>query len=852
MLTIPVNNNENIINNLILSEDYSSDRDSYNNKLLNLTTNNVINSITDTEVVEFKPERTKSINFNVFFLRYFQTEDYGKILPYIESNFKDHYKNTKIGLGLLNANGTLPDVAYNSYLDIRQDNLLRAPAQEGDQQTINKAVLKDTGMAVFNEVGQANLKKPVKPGIPIFYNSFAIPFWDNNNDWKDNALLYKNKPYFYNSLLLMEVFDSPDNFKQTRLISIPVFVNQRYNLNEKPSNYNILVERPSFQLTNGCDGFSLFFLNISVYTDLYVKFSFWDALNAKKITLLPSSASETSKKWFQKSSNFKQESLYLKYTLNYSNKTYKISEYNPTTNSYDLIRNNFDLYEFAFDSYFDGFRVTNRKPVDATLPQPTPSPLNPFNFTINNIIRDFHYKVDANNINYNIFNLDYNEDETFLGGTGGLVQKYNDYINTTYGNNITFFCFNKNTITLPVVNKTYSGYSNNIMDFKIRNTDTVNWKVSSVDFTDMVLGLDNSIISGNTATNTIYKDQILCEALTVIDNSILDAEVNSFLSPPDSIIIETPNNVWALSKNLFFEVDVFEPILNNPNSIKDTFANNYTQCLEYDENGNCVRWGELFAGCVINPSLSNLFNLLGYQFNSPETSEDIKKYLLEVYNNIKKTDITKYRLIINEITNILQFDTADIFRTNILEYVNNNFTTANYPAYKSSYLNLIYRNNNGFNLADAKILSELDAEFVKLKANDGFNLLDGFFADYKDLSFFFRGINRSQYAGTEDNLKVFDVRDYVFDTILTISGNRNVSPNGELSFSLKYHIGYKILQALMNTKKMTIKGKLKIGIENEDNKKNIFIPINVTLNVGDKPVQTYLSEVTSTASQLRL
>ena len=51
---------------------------------------------------------------------------------------------------------------------------------------------------------------------------------------------------------------------------------------------------------------------------------------------------------------------------------------------------------------------------------------------------------------------------------------------------------------------------------------------------------------------------------------------------------------------------------------------------------------------------------------------------------------------------------------------------------------------------------------------------------------------------------------------------------------------------------MTIKGKLKIGIENEDNKKNIFIPINVTLNVGDKPVQTYLSEVTSTASQLRL
>ena len=850
MLTIPINNNDKTINNLILSEDYSSDRDSYNNKLLNLTTNNVINSITDAEVVEFKPERAKAINFNLFFLRYFQTEDYGKILPYIESSFKEHYKNTKIGLGLLNNDGTSPDVAYNSYLDIRQDNLLRAPAQDGDQNKLNKTVLKDSGMAVFNEVGQANLKKPVKPGIPVFYNSFTIPFWDNNNDWKDNALLYKNKPYFYNSLLLMEIFDSPDNFKQKRLISVPIFVNQRYNLNEKPSNYDILVERPCFELTNGCDGFSLFFLNASVYTDLYVKFSFWDALNAKKITLIPSSTSETSKKWFQKSSDFKQESLYIKYMLNYSNKTYRMAEYDYTTNSYDLIRNGFDLYEFAFDSYFDGLRVTNKKPVDATLPQPAPPPLNPFNFTINNIIRDVYYKVDSSNINYNIFNLSFSQNETFLGGTGGLVQKYNDYINTTYSNNVTFFCFNKNTITLPVVNKTYTGYSNNIMDFKIRNIDTVNWKISSVDFTDMVLGLDNSIISGNTATNTIYKDQILCEALTVIDNSILDAEVNSFLSPSDSIIIETPNNVWALSKNLFFEVDVFEQILNNPRSLYDTFQYNFTQCVEYDENGNCIRWVEEFAGSGFYPSLSNLFNLLGYTYNIYEPMEDIKKYLLDRYNEIKKSDISKYRMIVNEITNILQLDSADIFRSDILKYVNDHFTTGNYPAYKSSYLNLIYKKNNDFNLADAKILSELDAEFVKLKANDGFNLLEGFFADYKDLSFFFRG--KSQYVGTEDNLKIFDVRDYVFDTVLTVSGNKNVTPNGELNFSLKYHIGYKILQAMLNTKKITIKGKLRIGIENDDNTKNIFIPINVTLNIGDKPVQTYLSEVTSTASQLKL
>jgi hypothetical protein len=847
MLTIPVNDKDKIINNLVLSEDYSSDRDFYNNKLLNLTSNNVINNITDTEVVEFKPERTQVINFNLFFLRYLQTEDYSKILPYIESNFTEHYKNTKIELGLLNANGTTPDVAYNSYLDIRQDNLLRAPAQEADLNKLNKSVLKDSGLAVFNEAIQANLKKPVKAGIPVFYNSFTIPFWDNNKDWKDSALLYKNKPYFYNSLLLMEVFDSPDNIKQQRLISIPVFVNQRYNLNEKPSDYGILVERPCFQLTNGCDGFSLFFLNLSLYTNLYVKFSFWDALNAKKITLIPSSATEPDKKWFQKSSTFKQESLYLKYTLDYSKKTYRMTEYDYTTNRYDLIRTNFDLYEFAFDQYFEGFNVVNKKPVDATLPQPVTPPLNPFKFTINNVIRDLYYNVDSSNINANIFNLNYNESGTFLGGTGGLVKVYNDYINSIYGRNITFFCFNQNTITIPVINKTYKGYSNDILDFKIRNIDTVSWKISTIDFVDMVLGLDNSIISGKTATNTIYKDQILCESLTVVDNSVLDTEINSFLKPPDTVNIETPNTVWALSKNLFFEFDVLELIITDENSFVDTYT---TGCIEYDKYGNCLNTDSVFNGSRPDYSLNNLMNLLGYRYNASDTSHDVKTYLINTYNDIKKFDPVKYKIIVGEITQILQNDVRDLYRTSVLKYVNDHFTASNYPTYITSYLNLVYKNNNDFNLADAKILSELDPEFVKLKANEGFTLLDGFFADYKDLSLFFSG--RSKYTGTEDNLKTFDVRDYIFDTILTVTGNKNVAVNGELSFSLKYHVGYKILQATLNTKKITIKGKIKMGIEHENNIKYIFVPINVTLNVGDRPTQTYLSEITPTTSQLKI
>jgi hypothetical protein len=829
MLTISVNNTNKIINNLIISEDHSSDRAFYNKKLLNLASNNVINSITDAEVVEYKPERAQVINFNLFFLKYFQNEDYNNILPYIESKFVDHFKTTKIEFGLLNADGTTPDVAYNSYLDIRQDNLLRAPAQDKDINVLNKNTLINSGLAVFNEGNQSNLKKPVKAGIPIFYNSFTIPYWEKNDDWKDNSLLYKNKPYFYNSLLLMEVYDSPDNLKQNRLITIPVFVNQRYNLNEKPANYDTLVERPCFQLTNGCDGFSLFFLNKSIYSDLYVKFSFWDALSGRKIPLIPSSKTETNKKWFQKSNSFKQESIYLKYTLDYTRKTYNITEFDYTTNKYELIRTDFDLYEFAFDQYFEDFNVINIKPIDSSAVQPTPSPLNPFKFTINNVIRDIYYNVNGSNINTNIFNLSYNDNDTFLNSTGGLVRKYNDYVNIMYSKNITFFCFKQNTITLPVINKTYQGYSNNILDFKIRNIDTSSWKISSVDFIDIVLGLDNSVISGSTATNTIYKDQVLCEALTIIDNSVLDSEINSFVKPPDTINIETPNNVWALSKNLFFEIDIFEFIITASASFSDS---------AYHNN---VRY---------EPLLINLMNILEYQPNPVDTSHDIVSFLIKKYDHIKKNDISKYREIINELTQILELDVKDIYRSKVLKYVNDYFTTNNYPRYITSYLNLIYKNNNNFNFADAKILSLLSPDVVKLKANEGFTLLDGFFETYKDLAFNFRdGVD---YYGTKDNLKVFDVRDYVFDTILTVSEYKNILPNSEVYLSLKYNIGYKILQAMLNTKKITIKGKIKIGVENSDKTKNIFIPINVTLNIGDKPVQSYLSEVTSTAQQLNI
>ena len=70
MLKSTIPNSDLIINTLIASEDHSSDRDFFNEKLLNFTVNNVVNNISDSEIYEYKPNLTNNINFNIFFLRY--------------------------------------------------------------------------------------------------------------------------------------------------------------------------------------------------------------------------------------------------------------------------------------------------------------------------------------------------------------------------------------------------------------------------------------------------------------------------------------------------------------------------------------------------------------------------------------------------------------------------------------------------------------------------------------------------------------------------------------------------------------------------------------------------------------
>ena len=164
-----------------------------------------LNKVTDFQwIFEFKPN-TQKLNFNIFFLRYLQDKDITEISPYMESQFSDHIKKTKIALGIINDYGYDSDRAFSHIFEIRQaDNKLRSPRLNVERNETSAISLTKKPYTSSDKIGESLLPTPVKSGIPIFYNSYTIPLWDKKNDWKSNELLYINKPYFNNSFMLME------------------------------------------------------------------------------------------------------------------------------------------------------------------------------------------------------------------------------------------------------------------------------------------------------------------------------------------------------------------------------------------------------------------------------------------------------------------------------------------------------------------------------------------------------------------------------------------------------------------------------------------------------------------------
>jgi len=344
------------------SEDGSSDREFVFSKTLGIESLVNINGIVDFESAEFKPNNSE-LEIDLFFLRYIEDDEVGTISSYLEDNFTSYHKKV--------VNATT-NMKTSELFEIKSSDNLRSVKFDNEKLLSATEINSEKPYVVIDPMVEIRKKYPAKPGRPHFYNTFTFPFWDKKDLWSELKYGFNNKTYTYSSFLLLEIFDDNNVETQNRITTIPIYVSDRYLFNEKTIDTEVIAgvkqKRPVFNLAEGVDGYSFFFLKNYIKTDFYVKFYFWDALNGKKIQFIPSSKNNVGKKWLQDVENFDQKSLYLKYDLDYTKKSYTIYDFNNRTNEYDLETDHIDLYEFAYDDYWSQISVINDQPTDLQIP----------------------------------------------------------------------------------------------------------------------------------------------------------------------------------------------------------------------------------------------------------------------------------------------------------------------------------------------------------------------------------------------------------------------------------------------------------------------------------------------------
>ena len=341
-------------NIFLSSEDHTSDRDFVFQETLDFETIVNINPIIDLESVEYLPESDK-IEVDMFFLKYLSKDDIIDISQFIEPEFMSYAPS------------------YYSFNEPKSE-LFEITDSDGliKPLTNNEASLSPLEISslkpqiLVNPISEITKNYPTKTGYPHFYNTFTFPFWDSKDVWTENSLGFDNKPYTYNSFMLIEVYDDFNVETQKLITTIPVYVSDRYMFQEEPSKDSLgKQKRPVFDIMEGVDGYSLFFMKDYKKNDLYVKYYFWDALNGRRIQFVPSGKNNLPKKWLQSTKDFNQKDLYLKYELDYQNRSYKILDLNKNSGEFSInVTNHIDLYELGYDDYWVNYQINNQQPTD--------------------------------------------------------------------------------------------------------------------------------------------------------------------------------------------------------------------------------------------------------------------------------------------------------------------------------------------------------------------------------------------------------------------------------------------------------------------------------------------------------
>ena len=857
MLKSTIPNSDLIINTLITSEDHSSDRAFFNEKLLNFTVNNVVNNISDSEIYEYKPNLTNNINFNIFFLRYIQDSELDEIAGIMEPDFITHVNNTKNSFNLSGEQV----LSFNSVFEAKQSNSTRrielVDELGGTKISNLPNSLKETKLVdeldrtkisnllskpyfVRDIIGESVIKEPALNGLPIFYNSFTIPFLGNKENWINDPLLYTNKSYFYNSFLLMEFYDSPSNLNQNRVQSIPIFVNSRYNLFEKSTNKLFFHERPCFKLTEGVEGFSFFFLNNYITNEFYVRFSFWDSLSGNQIPLIPSSTQEYGKKWIQDPNTFKQEVRYLKYVLDYGNKTYKIFEYNYETNLYDLERTDFDLYELFFDTYFIGNRIPNEKPRNAKEQVVTTNLIeNPLKFDIKNLIFDFENTEDfTRKEKLNIFNR---PEQTYLRSMGTFIDVFNNYISNSGLSNGSFTDFETKDFKIPTITDSIvNGTQILIKSFTATNIDDNVLRIRKISLEDI-----NLKTSTKTFNAALYK-----ESNSTISDKQKFKVAESIVVPDAPEFVRDP--LGYFTQTLYYEIldDIFPYLLRaielnrrnqtsartvtrdqrgnivygvNPSFFGNNPNNNFTTSVELKPN---YRYDGITKVDHISKFLDKCITLLGIKYPFPTTTNH--KYIGIPYPESPPIDVRTTFGADAILKSEIYFAIPDLVKAyNFAKENNPNTYTGITNEIKTLMDDKEFKVNNNFDF--------LNQETFKLLLKD-FNPLN-----YPQLIDLFLKIGKLQYI---DNRWLFGdpglfrpltnipdaIRSYALNIVLILNGDNFAQKGEQMSFDLFFNIGKYAKHQLLLDSNVNVTGKARVSLINDNNDiKNIIIPIDFTI-----------------------
>ena len=476
MLKVNSGDTPNLIIDISGDSDTTQKMDIYTGYLKDAIVNS-INPIFDNEITEFKPEQ-KSLNFYLFFSAFENTETLSQIKPYCEDLFEFYLNDTLKSL----VNGAKTTITEPK--TILQAINIPAPKSFFNYHKQAHTIYEERPYVVQDPVQSIINVLPTKEGIPIFYNSFTIPFSKNIPKWGNDNLGFSNKTFLYNSFLLMDFYTTNNPLTQKKIMSTPIYVNGRY-MGYEHSVSNTKQVRPSFYLDNTSEGFSIIWLKKYKIDKLYVKFSFWDALNGLQIQLIPSSESSTTKKWVQNANTFKQDNLYLEYDFNYVNKSYKIKEFNDVSGLYDKQTTNLDFYQLVYDEYFAKLKpIMNVRPFRDDLN--TDEPL------VDNIILGMS-KVSLND-----------EVETTFNDAEPIIK----HINKHYFLGIDLPIFHLfDTGKVPVKDRALSFfearfgvdglYSHDLGDIILTNTTETGLLVKKISISNIKIVNKNSFIEGN-------------------------------------------------------------------------------------------------------------------------------------------------------------------------------------------------------------------------------------------------------------------------------------------------------------------------------------------------------------------